>query len=145
MFTDMQNVMIARLKDKLDPKVAVMQGADLDRVKELLPQKAPAVMVVYGGYSTGTEVANGKVQGIQHNWIVFVGTVSARGNGDPILALEEASLIGLAVMRALIGLDVGKANYLKLQPAPGAEFDGGFCLLPHAFFALETIKSFDLT
>lgn len=145
MFTDMQQKMYERLQTKLDPRIAVMQGADLERAKEVMPQKAPAVLLVYGGYSTGQEQRDGQVQQVQHNWAVLVATASSKGNGDPSAAQVEAAIIGWAVMQALLGLQVGPAQRLKLQPAPGAEFDGGICYLPHAFFALETIKSSDLT
>lgn len=144
MFADIQTAIVDRLKAKLDPQIAVITVADVERARDLA-QKAPAVFVVYAGYTPLQEQRNGAVQLVQMHWGVVCNAASARGQGDPLTAQEEASTNAEAVLRALIGFHVGKGRYVHLEAAPSLEFDGGYCWFPLAFTVSETFRSSDLT
>jgi hypothetical protein len=140
MFASIEQAIVARLQAKLPDGVLATSLAELARVPELR-QKAPAVFVVFEGYTqaaTNTNVPH--IQQIEMSWAVVVAAKNAAGNGDPQSAKEDASEIAGHVLTALLGFDTGGGRRLVLSQAPGPEYDGGFCYLPIGFSCRATFK-----
>jgi phage gp37-like protein len=140
MFAAIEQSIVERLKARMDSGVTVTSLAELARVPELR-QKAPAVFVVFEGYTeaaTNTNVPH--IQQIEMSWAVVVAAKNASGSGDPMAAKEDASNIASQVLTALLGFDTGGGRRLVLSQAPGPEYDGGFCYLPIGFSCRATFK-----
>ena len=115
--------------------------AELARVPEYR-NKAPAVFVVYDGFGPADSPANvPTLQQIEMRFTVVVTTKSAAGNGGGTAARDEGADIGVAVIEALIGHQVGGGRYLRLSGAPGAEYDAGYSYTPIGFVCLKTYKA----
>ncbi len=138
MFSTVEQVIIDRLKSKL-PEVTVEPLRELERVPELR-QKAPAVFVIYDGYTVGEAIANGAVQKITQEWYVVIATKSAKGNGNVSAARDQAAELCEQVLGALLGFNLGGGRYLRLADAPGPEYDGGYCHVPLAFTSAASFK-----
>lgn len=139
MFSEVEQTIIDRLRDKL-PGVTVEPLRELERVPELR-QKAPAVFVIYDGYTVGESIGpTGMVQKINQDWYVVVATKSAKGNGNVNAARDQAGEICEQVLDALLGFHLGRGRYLRLSDAPGPEYDGGYCHVPLAFSNAATFK-----
>lgn len=131
-----------RIVDRLRAKLGTTPAhvlAELERVPELR-QKAPAVFVIYDGYTVGDRVEPGHVQSITQDWYVVCATKSAKGAGDTSAARDAASDLCSQVLAALLGYPLGGGAYMKLADAPGPEYDGGFCYVPLAFTTRATFK-----
>jgi len=141
MFADTEQIIIDRLRSRLPDGVTVEPVRELERVPELR-QKAPAVFVIYDGYSVGqSPTPTGQIQQITQDWFVVVATKSAKGNGSGTAARDQASEIATQVLEALLGFHLGGGKYLRLSDAPGPEYDGaGYCHLPLAFSNAATFK-----
>lgn len=138
MFADTEQIIIDRLKSKL-PDITVEPLRELERVPELR-QKAPAVFVIYDGYTVGDAIANGVIQGIVQEWYIVIATKSARGNGNVTAARDQAADLCEKVLAALLGFHLGGGRYLRLADAPGPEYDGGYCHVPLAFTSAASFK-----
>ena len=139
MFSDVEQSIIQRLRERL-PGITVEPLRDLERVPELR-QKAPAVFVIYDGYTVGQSLTQtGSVQQITQEWFVVVAAKSARGNGDVNAARDQAGEIVEQVLGALLGFHLGGGRYLRLSDAPGPEYDAGYCHVPLAFSNAATFK-----
>jgi hypothetical protein len=139
MFNQVEQTIIDRLRDKL-PDVTVEPLRELERVPELR-QKAPAVFVIYDGYSVGESLApTGGIQRIVQDWYVVVMAKSARGNGNVNAARDIAGQLCEQVLEALLGFHLGGGKYLRLSDAPGPEYDAGMCYVPLAFSNAATFK-----
>lgn len=138
MFADTEQVIIDRLRSKL-PDITVEPLRELERVPELR-QRAPAVFVIYDGYSIGETVGNGAIQKISQDWYVVVAAKSAKGNGKENSARDKAAELCESVLEALLGFHLGGGRYLRLADAPGPEYDGGYCHVPLAFRSAATFK-----
>ncbi len=138
MFASTEQAIIDRLKARL-PGVHVGALRELEAVPEMR-QKAPAAWVIYDGYDIGDAVGSGAVQQVVQSWFVVVACKSARGNGDPAAARDLAAELCEQVLQALLGFHLGHGHYLRLQPAPGPEYDGGYCHVPLAFSCATTFK-----
>jgi hypothetical protein len=102
-------------------------------VKELR-QKAPAVWVIYDGHRVGDTVRNvPNIAQIVQDWFVVVTTRSARGAGKVEQARDEADALCDGVIQALLGFHLGGGKYLRVEEAPGPEYDAGYCMVPLAF------------
>ncbi len=140
MFAEIEEQIIARLREKLGPTVTVEPQRELERVPQLR-QKAPAAFVVYDGYQLGQSVPGDPgVQQVVLEWWVVVAARSARGAGESNDARDEAGALSLLVAEALLGFHVGGGKYLRLAPAPGPEYDAGYCHIPIAFTCAATLK-----
>ena len=139
MFADAEQKIIDRLRDKLPADVHVGTLRELERVPEMR-QKAPAVWLIYDGFSVGEVIPPGNVQRINLEWFVVVPAKSARGNGETTQARDAASTICSTVLEALLGYHLGGGRYLRLSDAPGPEYDGGYCHVPLAFSNPATFK-----
>ena len=141
MFATQEQAIIDRLLAKLPPTVHVAAVRDIEAVPQLR-QRAPAAWVVYDGYRIGDRIPPGsKVQQVEQDWFVVVAAKSARGNGDTTAARDEASTLCEQVLGALLGFDLtGRGHYLRLQEAPGPEYDGGYCHVPLAFSCAATFR-----
>jgi hypothetical protein len=140
MFATVEQTIVERLRAKLPPGTTVEPIRELERVPELR-QKAPAVFVIYDGYSVGQVLApTGGVQQVVQEWYVVVAAKSARGNGDSNAARDQASALAETVLEALLGFHLGQGRYLRLSDAPGPEYDGGYCHVPLAFSNAATFK-----
>lgn len=138
MFAAYEEKIISRLQARVaDVTVATLE--DITRVPELR-QKAPAVFVMYDGYTVAEDIANGRIASLSHEWLVVCAAKSAVGRGDAIVARNAVAEIASSVLSALLGFDVGGGAFLHLQPAPGIEFDGGYCYLPLLFVVRGTVK-----
>jgi hypothetical protein len=139
MFNQVEQTIIDRLRDKL-PDVTVEPLRELERVPELR-QKAPAVFVIYDGYSVGESLApTGGIQRIVQDWYVVVMAQSARGNGNVNAARDIAGQLCEQVLEALLGFHLGGGKYLRLSDAPGPEYSAGLCYVPLAFSNAATFK-----
>lgn len=140
MFSDVEQTIIDRLRAKLPQAVTIEPLRELERVPELR-QKAPAVFVIYDGYSVGESLApTGAVQRINQDWYVVVATKSAKGNGSVNAARDEAGELCEKVLEALLGYHLGGGKYLRLSDAPGPEYSAGTCHVPLAFSNAATFK-----
>ncbi len=138
MFSDSEQLIIDRLRDKL-LDVTVEPLRELERVPELR-QKAPAVFVIYDGYSVGEAISNGSVQRITQDWYIVIAAKSAKGSGAVNAARDQAAELCEKVLEALLGFHLGNGRYLRLSDAPGPEYDGGYCHVPLAFSCAATFK-----
>ena len=139
MFADVEQVIIDRLREKM-PGVTVEPLRELERVPELR-QKAPAVFVIYDGYTVGANSPNvPAVQQIVQEWFVVCAAKSARGNGGSNAARDQASDLAGQVLAALLGFHLGGGRYLRLSDAPGPEYDAGYAHVPLAFSNAATFK-----
>lgn len=139
MFQAVEQIIIDRLRAKL-PDVTVEPLRELERVPELR-QKAPAVFVIYDGYTVGQSLGpTGAIQQITQDWYVVVATKSAKGNGNVNAARDQAGEICEQVLDALLGFHLGGGRYLRLSDAPGPEYDAGYCHVPLAFSNAATFK-----
>jgi phage gp37-like protein len=139
MFANTERSIIDRLRAKMPPGVTVAPLRELEQVPELR-QKAPAVWVVYDGYTVGDSVAHGGVQQVRQEWFVVVAAKSARKNGEVDAARDAAALLCEQVLAALLGFHLGGGRYLQLGPAPGPEYDAGYCHVPLAFSNAATFR-----
>lgn len=140
MFADTEEKILARLRERMPDGTTVEPLRELERVPQLR-QRAPAVWVIYDGFSPTTErIANGQIQQVRQDWFVVVAAKSARGNGDVADARDQAAQLCEAVLAALLGFHLGGGKYLQLGEAPGPEYDGGYCHVPLAFSNSATFK-----
>lgn len=139
MFAEIEAAIVARLVAYLPAGVHVAPLHELERVPELR-QKAPAVWVIYDGYSVGSSTPPGNVQQVRQEWYVVIAAKSARGAGAVDAARDEAAALCEKVLEALLGFHLGRGRYLQLQDAPGPEYDGGYCHVPLAFTNAATFK-----
>ena len=139
MFADTEQKILDRLRAKLPPGTTVEPLRELERVPELR-QKAPAVWVIYDGYTVGNIIPPGSTQQVRQEWFVVVAAKSARRNGDVSAARDEAAAMCETVLQALLGFHLGGGRYLQLGDAPGPEYDGGYCHVPLAFTNAATFK-----
>lgn len=139
MFADAEQKILDRLRERLPAGTTIEPIRELERVPELR-QRAPAVFVIYDGFSIGETIANGQIQKITQEWYVVVATRSARGNGSEAAARDQASALCSEVLGALLGYHLGGGSYLRLADAPGPEYDGGYAHVPLAFSNSATFK-----
>lgn len=140
MFATTEQKILDRLRDKLPAEVHVAPLREIERVPELR-QKAPAVWVIYDGYGVGDRVApTGQVQQVRQDWFVVIAAKSAKGQGGVDAARDEAAVLCEQVLAALLGFHLGGGQYLRLEEAPGPEYDGGYCHVPLAFSNSATFK-----
>lgn len=140
MFADVEQTIIDRLRDKLPAGTTVEPLREIERVPELR-QKAPAVFVIYDGYSVGQSIGpTGQIQQITQDWFVVCAAKSAKGNGKVDAARDQASELASQALEALLGFHLGGGRYLRLSDAPGPEYDGGYVHVPLAFSNSATFK-----
>lgn len=139
MFEAIEQAIVSRLQSKLGQGVGVHTEHDIARVPELR-QRAPAVFVIYDGYSVVEDGANGRVAQIEQQWLVVCAALRATGRGDPIDARNDAGAIAGDVLAALLGYHLGGGRYIHIADAPGPEYEGGFCYLPLAFTIRATFR-----
>lgn len=139
MFADTEQKILDRLRERMPAGTKVEPLRELERVPELR-QHAPAVWVIYDGYTVGDRVPPGAVQQIRQEWFVVVAAKSARGNGDGIAARDEAAVMCEQVLAALLGFHLGGGRYLQLGDAPGPEYSPGYCHVPLSFSNAATFK-----
>lgn len=139
MFAEIEQEILDRLRAKLGDRVTVEPLRELERVPSLR-QKAPAAFLIYDGYQLGERIAT--VPGVQQvvlEWYVVVAARSAKGAGESNSARDEAAELAKVVTRALLGFRVGKGQHLRMAPAPGPEYDAGYCHMPLAFTCAATM------
>lgn len=139
MFAEVEQKILERLRETMPAGTTVEPLRELERVPELR-QRAPAVFVIYDGFTAGESIANGQIQKITQEWYVVVAARSARGNGSESAARDQAAALCSQVLGALLGYHVGGGSYLRLADAPGPEYDGGYCHVPLAFSNSATFK-----
>lgn len=140
MFAATEQKILDRLRAKLAPEIHVGALHELVRVEEMR-QKAPAVWVIYDGFTLGDRVSPvNQIQQVTQDWFVVVAAKSARGNGTSAAARDEADAMCDTVLAALLGFHLGDGRYLRLQPAPGPEYDGGYAHVPLAFSCATTFR-----
>lgn len=140
MFAETETKIIERLQARLSADVSVMPVREIEKVPELR-QKAPAVFVIYDGYNPAADIPNvPHVQQVRQDWFVVIAARSAKGSGDVSSARDAADALCDQVLTALLGYNVGGGKYLRLEPAPGPEYDGGYCHIPLAFSCAATFK-----
>jgi phage gp37-like protein len=141
MFADIETAIVDRLKAKLPAGVHVGTLDELEEVKDMR-QKAPAAWVIYDGHRIGARVDNvPAVAQVVQEWFVVVTAKSARGAGRAKEAKAQASSLSTAVLGALLGFHLGGGKYLRVEEAPGPEYDGGYCHVPLAFSNAATFKA----
>lgn len=141
MFQETENAIIDRLRATLPAAVQVHTFAELARVPEYR-NKAPAVFVVYDGFNVADSPPNvPTLQQIEMRFTVVVTAKSAAGNGGGTAARDEAGDLTKTVIESLIGLRTDGGRYLRLSPAPGAEYDAGYSYTPVGFVCLKSFKA----
>lgn len=140
MYAATEQKIIDRLRAVLGPSIPVHSLAELEEVPQLR-QKAPAVFVIYDGYSVGDKIGAGQVQAVVQDWYVVAAAKNANRGGNPTAARDQAATIAETALGALIGYHLGGGAYLNLADAPGPEYDGGFAYLPLAFTTRATFKA----
>lgn len=139
MFNDAESKILERLRAVLPSDVHVGPLRELEEAPDMR-QKAPAVWVIYDGYTVGEFIPPGVVQKINQEWYVVIATRSAKGNGKVDSARDQAGQLCEQVLSALLGYHLGGGKYLRLSEAPGPEYDGGYCHVPLAFTNPATFK-----
>lgn len=141
MYAKKEAVILERLRATLPQDVHVGPIRDIERIPDYR-NKAPACWVVYDGYTVGARIPNveSRVQIVQQ-WFVVIATKSAKGQGDVEAARDEAGELCDTVIGALLGFHMGGGSYLRLEEAPGPEYDAGYCHVPLAFSNPATFKS----
>lgn len=139
MFEAIEQAIVERLQARLSPGTGVHTEHDVARVPDLR-HKAPAVFVIFNGYSVLGSEANGRVVQIEQEWVVVCSALRASGRGDPMDARNRAGAIAADVLAALLGYHLGCGRYVRLADAPGPEYEGGFCYMPLAFTVRATFK-----
>jgi phage gp37-like protein len=141
MFSAMEQLIIDRLRAKMPADMHVGPRRDLEAVAAYR-QKAPAVWVTYQGYRLGERPGQPgvPVQQVIQDWWIVVATKSARGNGDVEAARDLANDACEQVIAALLGFQVSPGRHLRLEEAPGPEYDAGYCYVPVAFSIAATFK-----
>lgn len=127
---------IDRLRAKLAANVHVESLDELARVPEKR-RKAPAVFVVHEGYQLG-DSSGPRVQQIVNQWSVVVACKTAVGGGDTAQARADVDALVRGVIGALLGYQLRPGAYLRLAPAAGPQYEGGFAYLPLSFTAPAT-------
>lgn len=141
MFAAAEKKILARLRERLPPTVYVGAIQDQDGAKELR-QRAPAVWVIYDGYTAGASIPNQPtIHQIVQEWAIVIQTRSARGNGSTDAARDEASDLCDTVIGALLGYSLGAGKPLHLREAAGPEYDAGYCFVPLAFSSAATFRA----
>lgn len=138
MFADMEDAIIARLKQTMPSDIAVLSASDLADVIES-KQRVPAVHVVYQGYRVAENTPNGAASRIEQTWlcVVVVRNVSHTRSGKA--SRSDANVIADQVVPKLIGWAPQNASKrLKLATAPKGATTNGFTYMPLAF-AVETV------
>lgn len=144
-FAEVEQAIVNRLIARMPAGTTVLPMRELERVPEYR-QKAPAVFVIFDGYSVGEAIVpTGQIQRVTMEWYVVAVAKSAKGNGNTDAARDAASALCEQVLQALLGYDVGKdagegGKFLRLSDAPGPEYDGGYCHVPLAFTNPATFK-----
>ena len=112
------------------------------RHRAVLRQRAPAVWVIYDGYTAGASIPNQPtIHQIVQEWAIVIQTRSARGNGSTDAARDEASDLCDTVIGALLGYSLGAGKPLHLREAAGPEYDAGYCFVPLAFSSAATFRA----
>ena len=140
MFAKAEAAILARLKAQLPGDVHVGPLRDLEMVAQYR-QKAPAVWLIYDGYEAGERIAPlNYVQKVTQQWYAVIATKSAKGSGTVTEAQDQASELCELVLAALLGFQVSPGAHLRLEDAPGPEYDAGYCHVPIAFSNFATFK-----
>lgn len=140
MFAATEQKIIERLREQLPADIYVGPLREIERVPELR-QKAPAVWIIYDGYSVGERIApTGQVQQVRQEWLVVVAAKSAKDQGGVDAARDQAGDMCEQVLVALLGYHLGGGQYLRLEDAPGPEYDGGYVHVPLSFSSAATFK-----
>jgi phage gp37-like protein len=140
MYAEIEQAIVDRLVARMPQGTHVGVLRDVATVPELR-QKAPAVWVVYDGYRVGDRLpAQSGVCQVVQEWFVVVAAKSARGQGGVDEARDAAGALCEQVLQALLGFHLGGGRYLRLEEAPGPEYDAGYCHVPLAFSNAATFK-----
>jgi hypothetical protein len=142
-----EEAMIARLTAKMitEPATPLVQNiytaAQVAQMEERL-QLSPSVTVIYNGYRTAENLAQGAIQQVILSYLVIVAVRNAKAAATSLGVREDASPILDAAMEALMGFrPITGASPLRLADAPGAGFsDAGFGYYPLAFEISRTYR-----
>ena len=141
MFPAIEDAVVARLRAKLGPEIQIF--TDHDAAHPKFVQMAPSVAVVYDGFAIGDNVSSGPATPVQQvwlEWLTVITTKSSRGNGDGVVARDDAAQIAVQVLQALLGFHVGEGKYFRLQETPGPSYSAGSCMLPLSWRCAATFK-----
>lgn len=149
-WTELEEAMVARLKDVLGDAVrAVYTTAEYADLEEN-SQVTPAVAVIYQGYapvSTPGAMYGAKVQQIEKTFYVVTSVRNALNTRTSDGARQASAPLVNQILRGLTGWrpkDLPDEGPLQLAPAPGAAFtDAGYAYYPIAFTNRRTIRGID--
>jgi len=140
MYAEIEQKIIDRLAAKMGPDVHVGPMRDQQLVPQY-QQKAPAVWVIYDGYTVASTIDNvPNIAQLVQSWIVVVSAKSARGNGGEQEARDIADAMVDKVLGALLGFHLGSGKYLRVSEAPGPEYAAGYCDVPLLFTNAATFR-----
>jgi hypothetical protein len=142
-----EDAIVERLKARLitEPQAPIVRNvyhaAEVAQMEERL-QLSPSVTVIYNGYRTGEQIAQGGIQQVTFTYLVVVMVRNAKAAGTSQGVREDAAPILDACMEALLGFrPVQGCTPLRLQDAPGAGFsDAGAGYYPLAFDISRTYR-----
>ena len=142
-FLAMEPLLVEQLKAKLAdmlPKIDVLTSVDLNAVAEET-QITPAIHVVYADYHVA-EAVGSKVYRVEQTWLAVVVTRNMRSLRAGTDAREDAGLIAMRVLAALVGFKPEIATKpMKFIDGPKGGFRVGCQYLPLAFQAELLMKT----
>lgn len=137
-FLALEPLIIARLREQLEPTVYVMSAADLDAIVEST-QPAPAVHVLYLS-GRPTESQDGFVT-FEQTWLTVIVVRNLTDTTTGEAARQDAGPLAMQVIDALHRRKLVPARPLLPAKAPNAGFSAGHFYLPLAWTASISFRS----
>ena len=143
-FLALQDQIKTRLRTKLDS--ALMQNVRVGSAPELSSidgtHPAPAVFVIFDGYSIAENNSIGTFARIKQTWLAVVAVRSVANIKAGEASREQAGDIASVVLASLMGWKPdGCASPMMLTNPPGANYEDGFFYLPIGIDAEIILKN----
>lgn len=131
MWFDLEPLLVARLREKVQGVRAVLTAADLAGVAAA-SQVTPAVHVIFGGYRVSGQREDGRSARIEQDWLtVAVARNVSQGAEAAAVLRDDAGALIDELLPALMGWKPSPGlRELKLTSAPRAAYQDGCMYLP---------------
>lgn len=141
MFVDLENEIVARLKETVPANVRVMTSAELASVTEG-NQPTPAVHVIYRNYRVVETRPDGKAARIEQQWMLVVAVKNLRQMISGDAARSDAMELADIVAPSMMGWKAAAATKpFKITNAPAAAQGTGHYYLPLVFVTETSVKA----
>ncbi|MBL4797643.1 MAG: hypothetical protein JKY50_09525 [Oleispira sp.] len=141
MFVDLENDIVARLKEKVPSNVRVMTSAELASVTEG-NQPTPAVHVIYRNYRVTENRPDGKAARIEQQWMLVVAVKNLREMTSGSAARSDAMELADIVAPSIMGWQPSAAaKPFKISNAPAAAQGQGHYYLPLVFTTETNVRA----